>query len=228
VLSVTLSTALYILVGFAATALVPWRELAVSDAPLALAASEALGGAAFDVLAIVAMLTTLNTCLVLMIVSSRIVYGMSREGVLPAALGRVSRKTGSPYVAVVLVLAAALCFLALGSMSAIAKVTSFGSLLTFALVNLAMLHLRRVAPDMHRPFRAPLSVGWLSVTGLVGLVSCLAMLTRFDWVSVLLGLVLPVSGVAVFWLYGRRQPSAEAEPLHQPHERSDWAIRRTP
>ncbi len=226
VLSVAISTLLYVLVGFAATSLATPAELDASDAPLALAASRALGDSAFNVLAVTALLTTLNTCLVLIIVSSRMVYGMSREGVLPIAAGRVSRKNGSPYVAVVLVLAAALCFLTLGSTAAIARVTSFGSLLTFVLVNLAMLHLRRVAPDMRRPFKAPMSVGWLSITGAIGLLSCLVMLTRFNWQTALLGFALPATGAVVFWLYGRRQPLGGDGPLHEPHERSDWSVWR--
>jgi APA family basic amino acid/polyamine antiporter len=219
ILSVVVSTVLYVLVGLAVTALVPWHELAESDAPLALAASRALGDSAFNVLAVTAMLTTTNTVLVLMIVSSRMVYGMSREGVLPEVAGRLGKRSRSPYVATLAVAAAALCFLALGSAGSVAKVTSFGSLVTFALVNLAMLHLRRVAPRHERPFRAPVSIGWLSITGTLGLVSCVVMLTNFDWLSVLLGLVLPLSGAVVYWLQGRARPAPDGVPLHEPHER---------
>lgn len=218
-LSVALSTILYVLVGLAVTALAPWQELSRSEAPLALAASKALGTPAFHILAIAALLTTANTCLVLMTVSSRIVYGMAREGALPAAAGRVSR-TGAPYLAVIVVVFAMAGFLAMGSTGAIARVTSFGSMFTFALVNLAMLHLRRVAPNLARPFKAPLSLGWLSISGLLGLISCLVMMTRFDGKSVLLGLLLPVSGVVVYALYRPPHAPEAAEPLHEPHEES--------
>jgi APA family basic amino acid/polyamine antiporter len=218
-IAVALSTILYVLVGFAAVALAGWQALADSDAPLALAASNVWGEPAADALAVIALVTTFNTCLVLFIVASRIIYGMAREHVLPQAAGRVHRTTGAPYVAVLVVLAAATCFLSLGSIGAVAKVTSFGSLFTFALVNLAMLHLRRVAPNHERPFRSPLSVGWLSVTGVLGLVSCLALMTQFDAPSVLLGLLLPASGIAMFVAYGRRQPAVDAGAFHESHER---------
>ncbi len=219
-LAVAISTVLYVLVGFAAVGLAGWRELSDADAPLALAASNVLGRPAFDAMAVVAILTTFNTCLVLYIVASRIIYGMAREHVLPVAVGRVHGRTGAPYIAVVVVLVAALCFVSLGSIGSVAKVTSFGSLITFAMVNLAMLHLRRVAPAHVRPFRSPLSIGWLSVTGLLGLVTCLALMTQFDLMSVALGLLLPTSGAVLYIVYGRRQRGDQSGPLHEAHERA--------
>jgi APA family basic amino acid/polyamine antiporter len=116
-------------------------------------------------------------------------------------------------------LAIALLILPLGQIETIARVTSFGSLLTFALVNLALLHLRRVAPHLRRPFKVPLSIGWVSVTGMLGLISCLLLLTQFDWLSVALGLCLPVSGMILdVVMRGKREITTLDASLHQPHE----------
>ena len=202
-ISLLISTVLYVLVGIAAVSLVPWQQLSTSDAPLALAASATFGHASFIALAIFALLTTFNTALVLLIVGSRIVYGMSRAGVLPSMFGRLN-KASAPYNASILVMAVALAFLALGNISTIAEVTSFGSLLVFALINISLLHLRRIAPDVRRPFRAPLNVGWVSITAVLGVVSCLALLTQFNLVSATLGLALPISGMAIYSLANRR------------------------
>ncbi len=217
--SVGISTALYVLVGLAAVSLVPWNQLASSDAPLALAVSTVFGQSAFVVLTIIALSTTLNTVLVLLIVGSRILYGMAREGALPKALGKVSRKTQTPYVASGVVLLVALAFIPLGGIGMIARITSFGSLTTFALVNLALLHLRRVAPTIARPFRAPLNVGWVSITGLLGLASCVALLSQFDLLSVGFGLLLPISGAALHLTFSKRATMKFDAALHQQHER---------
>ena len=158
--SLTLSTPSLHLVGIVSVSLVPWSNLPASEAPLALAVSSVLGQSGSDVLTVAALLTTLNTVLVLLLVSSRIIYGLGREGALPRPLGGVSRRTHTPVIASLVTLAIALAVLPLGQIGAIAKVTSFGSLLTFALVNLALLHLRRVAPHLSRPFRVPFSIGW--------------------------------------------------------------------
>ena len=56
-------------------------------------------------------------------------------------------------------LAIALAFLSLGGIDIVAQITGFGSLITFVLVNPALLHLRRVAPNMNGPVRAPLGMG---------------------------------------------------------------------
>ena len=218
--SVALSTLLYILVGLASVSLVPSGALAASEAPLALAVSSVLGQTGSDILTVAALLTTLNTVLVLLLVSSRIIYGLGREGGLPRPVAWVSKRTHAPVVASLTALAVALAVLPLGQIGAIAKVTSFGSLLTFALVNLALLHLRRVAPNLSRPFKAPLSIGWVSVTGLLGLVSCLVLLTQFDWLSAALGLCLPASGAVLdLAMRGKRGITVVDAAIHQPHER---------
>ena len=217
-IAVTVTTVAYGLVGFAVVSLLPWQQLSTSAAPLAYAVSVDLGSTAYGVLSVIALLTTLNTVLVLLIVSSRIIYGMGREGALPRVLGRLNKRTSTPIVASIIALFVALSFLPLGKIDVVAKITSFGSLLTFTLVNLSLLHLRRVAPHATRPFKAPLSVGWVSITALLGMISCILMLTQFDALSVVLGLLLPLSGAIVYSLVGGKITTRTDLGLHEQHE----------
>ncbi len=198
------STLLYILVGIAAVSLVPFAQLSTSNAPLALAASQAFGPIAYNVLTAAALLTTINTVLVLLIVGSRIVYGMARENAIPNILARLNSRH-APYAASIAVLLVALAFVSLGKIDMVARVTSFGSLITFALINLAMIHLRRTAPNLKRGFKAPFSIGTIPVTGLLGVLTCLALITQFDLLSAVLGMILPISGVAMYLLMGNRK-----------------------
>ncbi len=216
--AVGITTFLYIIVGLAAVSLAPLAQLAASEAPLAYVVSFAFGPVAFDVVTVIALLTTFNTVLVLLIVSSRIIYGMASEKALPAMFGRVYKHTRTPVVASIATLVIALSFLPLGSIGIIAKVTSFGSLLTFALVNLALLHLRRVAPHLSRPFKTPLSVRWISLTALLGLVSGIVLMVQFDALSIVLGLMLPLSGIVLHLLFGSRRLLRVDTALHQSHE----------
>jgi APA family basic amino acid/polyamine antiporter len=219
-ISVLISMTLYTLIGVSVVSLAPWQNLANSEAPLAYAGSILYGANAYNILAIAALLTTVNTVLVLLIVSSRIIYGMARENALPSFLGRVSKRTGTPYLSSILILMIALTFVPLGKVDSIAKITSFGSLLTFALINLALLHLRRVAPHLERPFKAPLNVGWVSLTAVMGVISCLVLLTQFDLMSALLGVCLPISGSLIFWImrYKGRSSFGFDSNLHETHE----------
>lgn len=218
-IAVTITTILYGLVGLAVVSLVPWQALSTSAAPLAYAVSVDLGPIAYDLLSTIALLTTLNTVLVLLIVSSRIIYGMGREGALPKVLGRLDKRTSTPIAASIIALLVALSFLPLGKIDIVAKITSFGSLLTFILVNLSLLHLRRVAPNVSRPFRAPLSIRWVSITALLGMISCVLLLTQFDALSVALGLLLPLSGVIIYSSMGGKMTTRTDRTLHEGHEK---------
>ncbi len=216
-ISLLLSTLLYVLVGIAAVSLLPWNQLSMSTAPLAAAASVTIGSGAFLVLVIFALLTTFNTSLVLLIVGSRIVFGMSRAGALPKILGKLNKER-APYAASIFILAIALAFLSIGSISTIAEVTSFGSLIVFTLVNLSLLHLRRVAPNVKRPFKVPLNIGKISVTGVIGVLTCLLLLTQFDPFSAALGLALPVSGIMVYMIMDKKGALRVDTKLHEPHQ----------
>lgn len=216
-ISLLISTILYVLVAIAAVSLEPWQRLSTSEAPLSLAVSVTMGRGFSVLLTIFALLTTLNTTLVLLIVASRIIYGMSHAGVLPRVFGRLNRAR-TPYMASILVLLISLAFLFLGSIGMVAKVTSFGSLLVFAIINISLLHLRKVAPNLKRPFKAPVNMGWMSVTAVLGVVSCLALLTQFDILSALLGLGLPISGMLVYSFVDRKGIFKTDKKLHQLHE----------
>ncbi|MDE1868693.1 MAG: amino acid permease [Candidatus Micrarchaeota archaeon] len=218
-IAVAITTVLYVLVGISAVTLAAPQKLAVSDAPLALAASATFGSTAYDVLTLAALLTTLNTVLVMLITSSRIVYGMSNEGVLPKALGRISKRTGTPILASLFTFLVALLFIPIGNVGIVAKITSFGSLVVFIIVNFALLHLRRTAPHFKRPFKVPLNIGWVSVTAVLGAVSCFLLLTQFDLLSIGLGLLLPISGMIVYVFTKGGKILEIDKKLHQQHEK---------
>lgn len=219
-IAVAVTTVLYVLTAIAAVSLTPLGELSTSKAPLALAASKALGPVAYDVLTFAALITTLNTVMVLLITASRIIFGMAREGALPRQLGYVSKRTGAPYAASILVLVIALAFLPLGKVDIVARITSFGSLATFFLVNIALLHLRKAVPNLKRPFRTPLNVGWISITAVIGAGTCFALLTQFDAFSVMMGLLLPLSGIMIFLAFHRNGNALEIDrALHENHKR---------
>ena len=201
-ISLLISTILYVAVGIAMVSLVPWQQLSISDAPLALAASVSFGSLGFTLLTIFALLTTFNTALVLLIVGSRIIYGMAEAKALPSLFGKLNRN-GAPYMASLLVLIISIAFLSLGSIGRVAEIASFGSLLVFIMINLSLLYLRKTEPNANRPFKTPLNISWVSITALLGVVSCFILLTQFDIKSLLLGLVLPISGMIIYALTGR-------------------------
>jgi amino acid transporter len=153
---------LYLAVSVTALVMLPLVELAGAEAPLALV--YAAGGGDGRVLGAIAVLATVNGVLVQMVMASRVLYGLSRQGSLPEFLGRVNPATRTPVVATVLVVA---IILALASSFPIATLAGWTSLVTlgiFALCNLALWRLKRSGPP---PPGAPDLPVWLPVIGAV-------------------------------------------------------------
>jgi amino acid transporter len=168
-LTLAIATVLYGLVAAIAVTAVPPAELAASEAPLSLVFHR-IAGTSPTTLGLIAVVATLNTVLAQMTMATRVVYGMARQGDLPDRLAAVHAGTGTPLRATALV-AVVVLVLALGvGLERLAAGTSFATLLIFALVNLALLRIKRRqaggrGPQVHVP-------AWVPAAGLV---TCLAM-----------------------------------------------------
>jgi len=193
-LSLMVSTILYALVSVSVVSLVNWRELGVSEAPLAFAASKVLGDDASIVLTFIALFATANTVLILLLVSSRIMYGMAVDGSLPKALAKIHEKTGTPSFSIVAVMISSVLFAFLGDIKVVANVTNFVTFVVFSSVNISCILLRRAKPELERPFKTPLNIGKYSLTPFIGLFSCGFLITQLDPASILLGIIILIAG----------------------------------
>jgi amino acid transporter len=170
VLTLVISTVLYVAVASVAVSAVPVAELAASPAPLSLVFT-AIAGVSPATIGIIAIVATLNTILAQMTMAARVIYGMARQGDLPRAAGRVHAKTATPLLATAVVALATLTLALLVPFLRLAESTSLATLLVFALVNLSLLRLRR--RRVHTPgphVRVPLMVP------VIGLATCLLMM----------------------------------------------------
>src|SRR5450830_1081487 len=170
VLTLLISTALYLAVAAIAVLAVPVDRLAASSAPLSLVfrAVSSISPASISAIAIVA---TLNTILAQMTMAARVIYGLARQGDLPRVAGHVHPKTATPLFATALIVATTIALALLVPFERLAEGTSLATLVVFALVNLSLLRLR------HRKIHTPgphvrVSV-WVPAAGLA---TCLAMM----------------------------------------------------
>ncbi|UCG45945.1 MAG: amino acid permease [Candidatus Bathyarchaeota archaeon] len=198
VLSILISTLLYVLVAVVSVSLVDWQILGISSAPLASAASTVLGEGAFTAMSLIALFATSNTVLIMLVVGSRMIYGMAKEGAFPKALSRVNRRKGTPWAAILITLAASVIFLFLGDLELIASLTSFGAFITFAFVNISLIYIRYRRADLERPFKVPLNIGRFPVTGFLGLLTCLFLLSQFNVIVITFGSVFLLVGVVLY------------------------------
>ncbi len=164
------TTILYVLVALVAVLMVPLEDLAQAKAPLSLV-FERVAKMPSSMISAIAVVATLNGIVVQMIMASRVLYGLARQGHLPAVLGVVHPATRTPLFATLLVVIVILLLALLFPLAGLAEMTARVTLIVFGLVNLALL-LTKLRGD---PAPADAFVVWTWVP-LLGVVSCLFLL----------------------------------------------------
>ncbi len=202
-LSLGIATILYVLVALAAVALLPAEQLGEAQAPLADAARVSSTKVA-GILGGIALFATANTALVSMLVASRVVFGIAREGELPRVLSTVLPRRKTPWVAIVTVAGVAAAFVPFGDVATVASLSSFASLIAFAAVNVALIVLRYREPDAPRPFRVPGAIGRFPILPAVAAATTLGVVTQLDPRALISGgaVVLALAAYSV-WKHSR-------------------------
>ena len=141
----------------------------------------------------IALVAVANGALLTMIMASRLSYGMAEHDLLPAALTRVLPKRRTPWVAIVATTAVAMLLTLVGDLSTLAETVVLLLLFVFISTNVAVLVLRRDAVA-HSHFRV-----WTAVP-VLGVGSCILLLTRQDAKVWLFGAILLAVGAVLYAL----------------------------
>ena len=201
-LSLGIVTVLYCLVAVAAVGAMPWQEFGSHDAALSAVLNSVLDNKFWAaLLAIGAIVAISSVVLTVLYGQTRILFAMSRDGLVPKALSTVDPKTGSPRtntLVVSLFVAALAAFIPLGKL---ADATSIGTLFAFGLVNVAVLILRRRQPERPRTFRVPFS----PVTPILGVACCAYMMLSLDGATWLVFGAWMALGLLIYFGYGIRR-----------------------
>jgi basic amino acid/polyamine antiporter, APA family len=207
--SLLICTLVYVGVSLVITGLTGYGQLGVPD-PLyfALSASHAPLGWLKAVVAVVALVGLISVVLASIFGQVRIFYAMSRDGLLPASLGRVTAGRSTPWVGTVVTGGIAAVTAGFTPLDLLGELISIGTLLAFAVVCAGVWILRWVAPEARRPFRTP----WVPVVPIVGVLSCLYLMVSLPsdtWIRLVIWMAL---GLAVYGLYGYRHSKLRHQP----------------
>jgi APA family basic amino acid/polyamine antiporter len=194
VLAVLAAVVLYLLVALSAVSILGWHRLGESSAPFADIALAALGSRGFFLLSIIALFSTTNTVLLMLLAASRIVYGMASSSALPRALAMVHPATGCPRAATLAVTLPSIAFVLLQDIGFVANVANFTLFLTFIIINSALIALRYRDPEAKRPFRVPLAIGKMPLIPLLAIAFNAFMLAQLSSQVLLMGSALTVLG----------------------------------
>ncbi len=197
--SIIITTILYCFTAIAVVSILPYGDIADADAPLNSVAKEILGPGGGIVMSFIALFATANTVLIMLIVTSRMMYGMARDKALPEGLSRISPKYRTPIIAVLLTMGFTIIPILFGDISLVAHATVFGVLINFILVNISLLALRKKKPDLERPFKLKPSIKGYPVIALLGSIICIALLFTFNWYIILIQIIIILCGIVVFY-----------------------------
>ena len=195
-LSIVITTILYVLVAISAVSIVPWQQLANSKAPLGLVAGIVFGEKSFLILSTVALFSTFNTILAVLLSASRLVYGIAEFNALPRIFLSVLRKRKTPWVSIITVVLASMAFTLIGDLSKVANLTNFSIFVTFISVNAAVIYLRYKKPT-NRGFKVPLNIGRFPLIPFFGILSCFLLILNVGLDVIIWGSVLILIGLVI-------------------------------
>lgn len=161
VIALVVTSVFYFVVAVVSILAMAPAELARTDAPLAELYRHVTGHRPL-VITIISLVSVLNGALIQIIMASRVLYGMSRQGWLPPRLGRVNARTRTPLLATGLVTGLVLLFALWLPLLSLAKLTSFVILIVFTLINFSLWQIKIRAPQPEDIRTVPL---WVPIIG---------------------------------------------------------------
>jgi APA family basic amino acid/polyamine antiporter len=183
---------LYVCIAFFEIGILDWQMLGTSASPLEdLAVAVTENRLFIDFVAFSALIATASVLLSSIIGGTRASFAMGRDRVLPSQFDKISKRFGTPYFSVMFggLIIIVLSGLFYNSIDAIASVVNFGSLFTYLFVHLSLIKLRKIKPEINRPFKVPLypavpAIGSASCVLLMYYLSDNAKIAAFVWFAV--------------------------------------------
>ena len=199
--SLVVCTVLYMAVAAIMTGIVPFEKFAGVDHPVSLAlqyAGKNWVAGFIDAGAITGMTTVI---LVMAFGQSRVLFAMSRDGLLPKRLSTIHPRFATPYFTTWVVGSVFATIAALVPLNVLAELINIGTLAAFTLISVAVLVLRKTRPDLPRAFRCP----GAPIVPLLSAALCLFLmifLKPFTWYAFLAWMA---AGLVIYFGYARRR-----------------------
>ncbi|MFE3105044.1 amino acid permease [Nocardia tengchongensis] len=200
IISLGIVTLMYVLVALTAVGAVGVDDVSSSGASLATVLDQVTGrGWPATILAGGAVIAIASVVLTVLYGQTRILVAMSRDGMMPAVLSRVGR-TRVPTVNTLIVGGVVAVLSALVPLGELVNATNIGTLVSFGLVNIGVLVLRRTKPDLPRSFRT-----LVPLVPVIGVAMCVWLLIHLPGVTWLAFTAWSAVGLLVYFGYGRRR-----------------------
>ncbi|HHW57143.1 MAG TPA: amino acid permease [Clostridia bacterium] len=196
--SLGISTLLYILVVAILTGITSYTNLG-TDAPMATAFA-AIGLNWARGLVSIGALTAITTVLLVMTYgATRIIFSMSRDGLVPPILSKLHPKFRTPSITIIFVAIVTSLTAGFLPINAIAEVVNMATMLAFLLISIAVIILRYTRPDLPRRFKAP----GVPVTPILAIITMIILMFYLSKITWLVALVWLIIGIIFYFTYSR-------------------------
>lgn len=197
--SLVFCTVIYIIVSGLLTGIVKYDQLDVSS-PVA-HSLQLLGLNWASALVATGVITGLTTVmLVLYYALTRVILAISRDGLISPYFAKVNPNTQTPVRTTVLCGILMAVMAGFVPFAALAELVNVGTLAAFVLVCAGVVFMRKLHPEMPRPFRMPFGI----LLPILGVLSCGALIAFLPWETHLRFVVWLAVGLAIYFLYGIR------------------------
>ncbi|MBJ8350446.1 APC family permease [Streptococcus zalophi] len=197
-LSLSIVTFLYIVVTLVLTGMVHYTKLNVSDAVAFALRSIGLTWAA-NYVSVVAILTLITVCISMSYALARMIYSISRDGLLPKTFSKVSKNQKVPKNATLLVgIIAAIC----AGIFPIASIASFLNICTLAYLIILAYGIIKLRKNEGVPKKGEFRTPFVPILPIISIVICLSLMSQYEMTTWLAFGLTTVIGVVIYLLYG--------------------------
>ncbi|MFQ5663685.1 MAG: amino acid permease [Terriglobia bacterium] len=198
---------LYVGVAVVLTGIIPYTQID-PRAPVSSALKQlGLGWLEFWV-TVGALFGMISSLLVYQLGQARIWFAMSRDRLLPGSFSRVHRRFQTPHVSTWVAGFVVAIPAGIWDIGELAELSNIGTLFAFALVCTGVLVLRRARPGLRRPFRVP----GVPLVPVLGILSCLILMTSLPLITWGRFLVWLAIGLVIYFAYSRQRSQLRAAP----------------
>jgi basic amino acid/polyamine antiporter, APA family len=200
IVSLVLCTVLYIAVSAVLTGMVPYSQINI-ETPVSDAFRQAGLPWARYLISAGAVAGITSVLLVMMLSQPRVWLAMARDGMVPESFfGAVHPKFRTPWKATILTGVLVAIGAGLLPLRILADLTNIGTLFAFVVVCAAVLIMRRIEPNVERPFRAPLSP-FVPVAGILTCMMLMFSLPAENWYRLVIWMAI---GLVIYFTYSQR------------------------
>ncbi|TNW90286.1 amino acid permease [Enterococcus faecium] len=196
--SILIATVLYIIVTLILTGIVPYTELGVND-PVAFAMRYVGHGTVGAVIAVGAILTLLTVTISMMYSLARLLFAVSKDGLLPKFMTEIDQKHRTPKKATYAASVAAVFFAGFFPLNVLAELTNIMALAYLMLVSLGLLKLRKM---FGKPKAGEFKVPFVPLLPIVSILTCIVLMLRLQTVTWIVFGIVMVIGLIIYFGYG--------------------------